>query len=73
LFNKIVYVLPVQKSVDIFCLEDNEIIERLLGTVNNTIKELDTDTSSRMIYYIEKIMQANKNNWLYIENTLITH
>jgi hypothetical protein len=54
LFNKIVHVLPVQNSVDIFCLEDNEIIEILLGAVNNIIKELDTDTSSRMIYYIAK-------------------
>jgi len=56
LFYKIVHVLSVQNSVDIFCLEDNEIIEILLGVVNNTIKELDTDNWSRMIYYIAKNM-----------------
>jgi hypothetical protein len=49
-----------------FCLEDNEIIEILLGTVNNTIKELDTDTSSRMIYYIAKHIHPSLLFFLYV-------
>ena len=33
----------------------------------------EKDQFQRNIKKEEKIMQANKNNWLYIENTLITH
>ena len=50
IFHKIVAEWSVQNSVEIFNLEDNEILEILLGAVNDTIKELDTDTWSRMMY-----------------------
>ena len=32
--------------------ENNDILEILLGAFNDTIKKLDTDTWSRMTYYI---------------------
>jgi hypothetical protein len=38
----------------IFNLEDNDILEILLGDVNDTIKKLDTDTWSPMMYHIAK-------------------
>jgi len=54
MIHKIVDELSVQNSVDIFNLEENEILEILLGAVNSTIKELDTDTWSWMMYYNSK-------------------
>ena len=65
MFYKIFDELSVQK-VDIFSLEDKEILEILLGAVNNTIKELDTDTSSRMIYYIAKHIHPSLLFFLYV-------
>ena len=65
MFYKIFDELSVQK-VDIFSLEDKEILEILLGAVNNTIKELDTDTWSRMMYYIVKHMYPMYNNFKYV-------
>ena len=52
MFYKIVDELPVQNSVDIFNLENSEILEILLGTVNDTIKEFDTNTWSRIMYHM---------------------
>ena len=54
MFYKIVDDWPVQNSVDIFNLEDNDILEILLGAGSDAIKELDTDTWSRMMYHIAK-------------------
>jgi len=65
MFYKIFDELSVQKE-DIFSLEDKEILEILLGADNNTIKELDTDTWSRMMYYIVKHMYPMYNIFKYV-------
>ncbi|CAG2215677.1 unnamed protein product [Mytilus edulis] len=49
LFYKIVDELPIQKSVDIFNLDDHDLLEVLLGAVNNTVYDLDPIVWSRMI------------------------
>ena len=59
MFYKIVDELPVQNSVDIFNLEDSEILEILLRAVNDTIKEFDTDTWSRIMYYMYQPYVSN--------------
>jgi hypothetical protein len=72
MFYTIVNEWPVQNSVDIFNLEDNDILEILLGAVNDTIKELDTDTWSPMMYHIAKHMYPMhyKFNHILFENRL---
>lgn len=54
MFYKIVDELPIQKSVDIFILDDDDLLEVLLGAVNNTVYDLDPIVWSRMMYYIAK-------------------
>ncbi|CAC5420891.1 unnamed protein product [Mytilus coruscus] len=52
MFYKIVDELPIQKSVDIFNLDDDDLLEILLEAVNNTVYDLDPIVWSRMMYYI---------------------
>ncbi|CAG2187538.1 unnamed protein product [Mytilus edulis] len=54
MFYKIVDELPIQKSVDIFNLDDDDLLEVLLGAVNDIVYDLDPIDWSRMMYYIAK-------------------
>ena len=54
---KIVDVLPVQTSVDIFNLEESDILLVMLGSVDqDIIQELSSDLWSMMMFYIAKFM-----------------
>ena len=54
---KIVDVLPVQTSVDIFNLEESDILLVMLGSVDqDIIQELSPDLWSMMMFYIAKFM-----------------
>ncbi|CAC5422530.1 unnamed protein product [Mytilus coruscus] len=50
---KIVDELPIQKSVDIFNLDD-DLLEVLLAAVNDTVYDLDPKVWSRMMFYVAK-------------------
>ena len=49
---KIVDELPIQKSMDIFNLDDDNLIEVLLGSFNDTVSDLNPIVWSRMVFYI---------------------
>ena len=56
---KIVDVLPVQTSVDIFNLEESDILLVMLGSVDqDIIQELSPDLWSIMMFYIAKFMYS---------------
>ena len=56
IFYKIVDILPVEKSVELFNLDDSEVLEILLGAVNDTVRLLDSELWSYMMYCIAKYM-----------------
>jgi hypothetical protein len=71
LHSTIVDVLPVQTSVDIFNLEESDILLVILGSVDqDIIQELSPDLWSIMMFYIAKFMYPlyKKIQPVFIEN-----
>ncbi|CAG2191299.1 unnamed protein product [Mytilus edulis] len=54
MFYKIVDEPSIPKYVDIFNLDDDDLLQVLLGAVNDTVYDLDPIDWSRMMYYIAK-------------------
>ena len=72
LYYKIVDVLPVQTSVDIFNLEESDILLVMLGSVNQyIIQELSPDLWCMMMSCIAKFIYSlyKKIQPVLIENT----
>ena len=70
LFYGIVDVLPVNQSTELFNQDEPEILETILGAVNNYVTNMEPDIWVSMMYCIAKLITPiyNKFKSVLIDN-----